>query len=140
MAAVEKIGVRPAGYVLDWPELDYGYRARWLGFTSCMSHISVLHNRWTGAQGCVAHSAARPAQVQALRLLTDAGLLSRPKLIYFWLYQPRHGRLRQIVRSVMNSCAFAATFTLRPISQRRQPIAFLHGIQDGLTMHLERRY
>jgi hypothetical protein len=126
MAAVEKIGLRPAGYVRDWPELDYG-----------SEHGGSV---WTSAQGCVANSVARPAQVQALRRLIDARLLSRPKLIYFWLYQRRHGRLRQIVRSVMNSCAFAATFALRPISQRRQPIAFLHGIQDGLTMHLERRY
>ena len=50
MAAVEKTGVRPAGYVLDWPELDYGYRARWLGLTSYMSRISVFDNRWTGTQ------------------------------------------------------------------------------------------
>jgi hypothetical protein len=48
--------------------------------------------------------------------------------------------LQQIVHSAMNSCAFAATFATRPISQRRQPITFLHGILGRLDMHLERRY
>jgi hypothetical protein len=31
-------------------------------------------------------------------------------------------------RHELNSCAFAATFALGPIGQRRQPIAFLRGI------------
>jgi len=60
--------------------------------------------------------------------------------IYFWLYQSKHRGLRQIVHSVVDACKFAATFAVRPISQRRQLIACLRGIRDGLTMHLERRF
>ena len=32
-AAVQKIGLPQADYVLDWGDLEYGYRARRLGFT-----------------------------------------------------------------------------------------------------------
>src|SRR5262249_27752334 len=44
MAAVKKIGLPAEDYVLDWAELEYGYRARQLGFASYMVHSCVLYH------------------------------------------------------------------------------------------------
>jgi GT2 family glycosyltransferase len=141
MAAVQKIGLPSADYVLDSAELEYGYRASQLGFSSYMVHDSVLHH----GVGRRAGVASRICQVGPLRLTLYDGSPIRcyyhvRNPIYFWLYQSKHRGVRQIVHSIINSCAFAATFAIRPISQRRQLIACLRGIWDGLTMHLERRY
>ena len=141
MAAVAKIGLPSADYVLDSAELEYGYRSRQLGFTSYMVHDSVLHHGVGRRPGVASRSwGIGPFK---LRLYDGSPIrcyyhVRNP--IYFWLYQSEHGGLRQILHSVANSCAFAATFAIRPVTQRRQLVACLRGIWDGLTMHLERRY
>jgi len=43
-AAVARIGLPTADYVLDIAEIEYGYRARQLGFTSYVVHNSVIHH------------------------------------------------------------------------------------------------
>ncbi len=141
MAAVEKIGLPSADYVLDSAELEYGYRARQLGFSSYMVGGSVLHH----GVGRPAGVASRICRLGPLKLTLYDGSPIRcyyhvRNPIYFWLYQSKHRGLRQIVHSVVDACKFAATFAVRPVSQRRQLIACLRGIRDGLTMHLERRF
>jgi GT2 family glycosyltransferase len=141
MAAIETIGLPAADYVLDSAELEYGYRARQLGFTSYMVHDSVMQHGVGRRPGV----AARISRLGPLKLRLYDGSPIRcyyhvRNPIYFWLYQSQHGGLRQVVHSIIYACAFAATFAIRPISQRRQLVACLRGIWDGLTMHLERRY
>jgi hypothetical protein len=57
--------------------------------------------------------------------------------IYFWLYQCKPRRVGRIVRSVIRILAFTIPFLIRPLRQRRQLVACLRGIRDGLTMHIE---
>ena len=44
MAAVARIGLPTADYVVDMGEIEYGYRARQLGFTSYIVHNSVVRH------------------------------------------------------------------------------------------------
>ena len=44
MAAVERIGLPSADYMLDIAEIEYGYRARQLGFTSYVVHDNVIRH------------------------------------------------------------------------------------------------
>jgi hypothetical protein len=141
MAAVEKIGLPSAEYVLDSAELEYGYRSSQLGFKSYMVHNSVLHHGIGRAPG-VAMRVCRLGPIK-FRLYEGSAIrcyyhVRNP--IYFWLYQSQQGGLRQIVHSIIVSLGFAAGFAVRPVSHRRQLIACVRGIWDGLTMHLERRY
>jgi GT2 family glycosyltransferase len=141
MAAVEKIGVPHPDYFADWTELEYGYRARRLGFTSYMVHRAVLHQDVGRSPGI----AAQICRIGPLEFrLFDAPPLrcyyQVRNLIYFWLYEHKPRLAGRVVRSVIRAFAFTITFVIRPFSHRRQLIACLRAIWDGLTMHIERRY
>lgn len=141
MAAVKKIGLPSADYVLYSAELEYGYRAWDLGFSSYMVRNSVQQHGVGRHPGI----ASRICQFGPLKLtLYDSSPIRcyyhvrNP--IYFWMYQSKHGGLRQVAHSIIHACIFAATFAIQPVSQRKQLVACLRGIWDGVTMHLERRY
>ena len=141
IAAVREIGLPSADYVLYSAELEYGYRAWVLGYKSYMVHDSIQHH----GVGRPAGIARRNRRLGPLKLtLYDSSPIRcyyhvrNP--IYFWMYESKHGGLRQVVHSIINSFAFAATFAFHPIRQREQLVACARGIWDGLTMHMERRY
>jgi hypothetical protein len=55
----------------------------------------------------------RAGQIPPLQGLGDTLLHHLRNPIFFWLYQSKHGGLRQIVDSITNSCVFALTFAAR---------------------------
>jgi GT2 family glycosyltransferase len=140
-AAVEKIGLPQADYVLDWGDLEYGYRARRLGFTSYMVHNGVLHQD-VGRSSGIAPRTCRlgPLEFQLYEISPLRSYYHARNSIYFWLYEYKPRLPRQVVRSIIRSAIFTMTFVIRPFSHRGQLIACLRGIWDGLTMHMERRH
>ena len=141
MTAVEKIGLPSADYVLDWAELEYGYRARQLGFTSYMVHSGVLNHDVGRSPGMVPKIyRLGPLKLQLDELSPIRCYYHVRNLIYFWLYQFKPRGLNRTVRNIGRSFAFTMTFVVRPVSHRRQLIACLRGLWDGLTMHMERRH
>ncbi len=137
MAAVARIGLPSPDYMMDVGEVEYGYRARQLGLTSYVVHNAIIH-----------HDVGRdPGQYRF-----GANSLGSHKFppvrcyycarnwIYFWLYQCTPRPLASALCAIARSVAFTMRFAVRPISYRRQLIACLRGIRDGLTMHMERRY
>jgi GT2 family glycosyltransferase len=142
MAAVARIGLPSADYVLDVAEFEYGYRARQIGFTSYMVHSGITHQDVGRAPGVVVTQAWNIGRWRfAFREISPirAYYASR-NLIYFWLYQCRPVRPRRIVRSTAQILVYLTSFALRPFSHHRQLIASLRGLWDGLTAHMERRY
>ena len=142
MRAVAEVGLPSADYVLDVAEVEYGYRARQLGFKSYMVHGCVTHQDVGRAPGVVATRAWNIGrykfsfyEVSAMRTY----YICR-NLLYFWLYQYRPLRLRRVLYSIARVLVLAASFALRPISHRRQLIASVRGIWDGLTGQMQRRY
>jgi rhamnopyranosyl-N-acetylglucosaminyl-diphospho-decaprenol beta-1,3/1,4-galactofuranosyltransferase len=141
MPAVAKIGLPSPDYFADLSELEYGYRARQLGFAGYVVNASVLH-----------HNLGRPGG-NAERLLR-LGPLSFPlfetsplrayyfprNLLYFWIYQFRPYRPRWVLRSIVYALVYTAGFAVRPVSHRRQLMSCMRGLWDGLTAHIERRY
>ena len=142
MPAVAKIGLPSADYVLDVAEVEYGYRARQLGFTSYMVHSSITHQDVGRAPGVVV---TRVWNVGRFRLefrevpAIRTYYVSR-NLLYFWLYQFRPLSPRRVVSSVAHVLLFPTNFVLQPLSHRQQLIAYFRGVWDGLTGHMERRY
>jgi hypothetical protein len=63
-----------------------------------------------------------------------------PRLLNFWLYQCRPLRPKGILHGAVNVLLFPTNFFLEPVSHHRQLIAYLRGVWDGLTGHIERRY
>jgi GT2 family glycosyltransferase len=141
-AAVARIGLPSADYVLDIAELEYGYRARELSFTSYVVHNSVVHHD----VGRIAGAANRVVfRVGSLKLrfseLSPARCYySQRNVIYFWLYQHKPRRMNPALRAIVRALVFVVGFVVRPVSHRRQLAACLRGVRDGLTGHMERRY
>jgi GT2 family glycosyltransferase len=141
MAAVAKIGLPQADYVLDWGELEYGYRAQQLGFASFMVHNCVLHHDTGGISG-LAPRIGRfgPIRFPLYELSPIRCYYQVRNSIYFWLYQFHRPRLNRAVRNVVRSLAFTMTFAIQPFSHFRQLVACLRGLWHGLTGNIAARY
>jgi rhamnosyltransferase len=137
MAAVARIGLPSPDYMMDVGEVEYGYRAQQLGFTSYVVHNAVIHHdvgRHPGAYRFSANSLGS-YEFPPVRCYYCAR-----NWIYFWLYQCTPRPMTSALHAIARSLAFTMNFAVRPISHRRQLIACIRGIRDGLTMHMERRY
>jgi len=142
MSAVAKIGLPSEDYVLDVAEVEYGYRARELGFTSYMVHGCTTHQDVGRPPGVVVTRAWKIGRFKiAFRELSAIRTYYIARnLLYFWLYQCRPLRPRRVVHAFANVFALLATLILRPISQRRQLIACMRGVWDGVAGRMDRRY
>jgi rhamnopyranosyl-N-acetylglucosaminyl-diphospho-decaprenol beta-1,3/1,4-galactofuranosyltransferase len=141
MAAVARIGLPTADYMLDIAEVEYGYRAQQLGLTSYIVHNGVIHHdvgRTPGAERRL-HQFG-PMHLRLYEISPTRCYYSVRNMIYFWLYQYQPRRIAPALRGIVRSLATTANFAIRPISYRRQLIACIRGIRDGLTRHMERRY
>jgi GT2 family glycosyltransferase len=142
MPAVAKIGLPSADYVLDVAEIEYGYRARQLGFSSYMVHSGINHQDVGRAPGVVVTRAWNLGRWKfAFREISPhrAYYASR-NLLFFWLHQCRPLRPRPVVRCIAQVLVLATSFLVRPVTHHRQAIGSLRGLWDGLTGHMERRY
>jgi GT2 family glycosyltransferase len=141
MAAVARIGLPSADYMLDLAEVEYGYRARQLGFTSYVVHNGVIHHD-VGRKPRAARPLywSGPSSLDSYDFPPARCYYCARNWIYFWLYQCTPHRMTRALRAIAKSVAFTMRFAVRPIGYRRQLIACIRGIRDGLTMHMERRY
>ena len=142
MRAVVKIGLPSADYFTDLTELEYGYRARGLGFKSYVVHSSVLHQDVGRPPGVVVTPFWKIGRLEFAfyEVSPLRSYYHSRNLLYFWLYQCRPLRPRGIVRCIAYVLVFPTSFALRPVSHRRQLVACMRGLWDGLTGHIERRY
>ena len=141
MPAVAKIGMPSADYFMGMEELEYGYRARELGFSSYIVFNSVLHQD-VGRKPGVTVRILRlgPLSYRLYEMSPLRCYYHVRNMLYFWLYQCRPTRPRWVFRSLVHAIVFPTTFAVRPLSHHRHLIASLRGFWDGVTMHMERRY
>jgi GT2 family glycosyltransferase len=141
MAAVAEIGLPSADYMLDLAEVEYGFRARQLGFTSYVVHSGVIHHD-VGREPGAGQSLYRfgPICLRLYEISPPRCYYSVRNMIYFWLYQYKPQSTAPALRGIVRSLATTLNFVVRPISHRKHLIACLRGFRDGLTRHMERRY
>ncbi len=141
MPAVAEIGLPSADYFMDLSELEYGYRARQLGFTSYIVNSGVLHQDVGRSPGVATRTwCFGPFRFRLFEMSPIRCYYHVRNMLYFWLYQCRPRRPRWVVRSIVHAIFFPRTFAIRPVSHGRHLIACMRGLWDGLTMHMERRY
>ncbi len=141
MAAVAKIGLPAADYFIDLAELEYGYRARGLGYSSYIVFSCVLHQDVGRSPGVVSRTwRFGPLSLRLYEMSPLRCYYHIRNMLYFWLYECRPTRPRWVIRSLVHAISFPITFAVRPGSHRRHLIACLRGVRDGVTMHIERRY
>lgn len=141
MAAVEQIGLPSVDYVLDIAEIEYGYRARQLGFTSYIVHNSVIHHDVGRIAGAIhRHLRLGPIKLALFEISPIRTYYSMRNSIYFWLYQYKPRPMTVALRAIVRAFVFTFGFVVRPFSRRPQLVACIRGIRDGVTGHIERRY
>jgi rhamnopyranosyl-N-acetylglucosaminyl-diphospho-decaprenol beta-1,3/1,4-galactofuranosyltransferase len=141
MAAVAQVGLPTADYVIDVGEIEYGYRARQLGFTSYIVHNSLIRHDIGRDPGAVTRVyRIGPISLKFFETSPFRIYYSVRNMIYFWLYQykPRHPTVA--VHAIGRSLFVASRFIVRPVSRRRHLVACLRGIRDGLTGNIAARY
>src|SRR5216684_2234465 len=132
MAAVARIGLPSADYVIDVGEVECGYRARQLGFTSYIVHNGVIHHdvgRTPGAEQRLYQFG--PMRLRLFELSPTRCYYSVRNMIYFWLYQYKPPRMTPApaLRGIVRSLAATLNFAVRPVSHRRHLIACIRGIR-----------
>jgi GT2 family glycosyltransferase len=127
--------------VADMGEIEYGYRARRLGFISFIVHDSVVRHDVGRDPGV----AARPYRFGPISLMLVEtspwrSYYSIRNKIYFWLYEYRPRSIRAVLRVILEVCIFTFSFAVRPFSHGAQLVASIRGILDGLTGNMTARY
>jgi rhamnosyltransferase len=141
MKAVARIGPPSADYFLDYAEAELGYRGRRLGFTSYVVHSSVVRHdvgRPPGIHPRVYRFG--PLKLSLLEMSPLRTYYAARNMIYFWLYECKPRHLKPVIRAIVTVFAITLTFVLRPLSHRRQLLASIRGIRDGLTGNMAARY
>lgn len=141
MPAVAKIGLPAADYFMDLAELEYGYRARELGFSSYIVFNSVLHQDVGRKPGVTARILRLgPLSFRLYEMSPLRCYYHIRNMLYFWLYQRRPTQPRWVFRSFIHAVVLPGTFAVRPVTHHQHLIACLRGFWDGVTMRMERRY
>jgi rhamnosyltransferase len=142
MAAVGRIGLPTIDYVADMGEIEYGYRARQLGFASYVVHNSIVRHDVGRNPGVVVTKVWSIGRWKvALHDLSPwRAYYSSRNNLYFWLHQCQPRQPRSVLRAIAIALLSLIGLMLRPVRQHRQLIASLRGLWDGLTAHMERRY
>jgi rhamnopyranosyl-N-acetylglucosaminyl-diphospho-decaprenol beta-1,3/1,4-galactofuranosyltransferase len=141
MAAVARIGLPTGDYVADMGEIEYGYRARQLGFISFIVHDSVIRQDVGRGPGVTTRLyRLGPISLMLVETSPWRSYYSIRNKIYFWLYEYRPRSIRAVLRVVVEVCIFTLSFAVRPFSHRAQLAASIRGILDGLTGNMTARY
>jgi GT2 family glycosyltransferase len=141
LSAVKEVGLPQIDYVLDWGEMEYGYRGTQAGYRALVNEETRIdHN--IGAEP-FEHST--PYQLGPLRFRLLEFSVPRcyyfvRNLLYFTLYEFRPLNVSTLWSCLKRTIWFTFNFALRPITRSREVRACLVGFWDGLRGNLGRRY
>jgi rhamnosyltransferase len=142
MAAVAQIGLPSADYVLDIAEIEYGYRARQLGFTSYIVHDNAIRHdvgRDPGAPPRLYRFG--PIKFTFRKTPPIRTYYSVRNMLYFWLYQHKPRRMTWALCWVAwRAAILTLNYVVRPSDRGAQVFACFRGIWHGLTGNMAARY
>jgi rhamnopyranosyl-N-acetylglucosaminyl-diphospho-decaprenol beta-1,3/1,4-galactofuranosyltransferase len=142
MSAVARIGLPAADYVMDLSELEYGYRARQLDYSSYVVSSSVLHQDVGREAGAMARRYRfGPIGVTFYDTSPQRTYYSTRNMIHFWLYQHKPRRLGGLIRWLAwRVVGLVLNVVLRPRENRGQILACSRGVWHGVTANMTARY
>ena len=142
MAAVAQIGLPSADYVLDIAEIEYGYRARRLGFMSYIVHDNAIcHDvgREPGAPPRLYRLG--PIRITFRETPPIRTYYSVRNMLYFWLYQHKPRQIIWPFRWVAwRAAVLTLSFVAQPRRSKAQVLACFRGIWHGVTGNMAARY
>jgi rhamnosyltransferase len=141
LAAVRRIGLPNADYVLDWGEGEYGYRLMKAGYRSFIHQDSLLQHNIRGYAGRKAIEVKRRSTTFTMYELPPIRCYySCRNRLYFSLYEVAEGRFWQMLHAVGSVVNLMLNFLVRPRHRGKQIAACLYGLWHGVTGKLAARY
>jgi len=141
VAAIRQIGLPNPDYVLDWGEMEYGYRVMKAGYRGFMHQDAVLHHNIRGYASRTAIEVKRGAttvtiyEYPAIRVY-----YSCRNILYFALYDFEEGRFYLVLRTFSGLAMVMLNLLVRPLKHRKQIMACCRGIWHGITGNIAARY
>ncbi|MGH9865474.1 MAG: hypothetical protein ACRD4H_08700, partial [Candidatus Acidiferrales bacterium] len=135
-------GLPSADYVLDIAEIEYGYRARQLGFASYVVHNNAIrHDVGRNPGAAPRRYRLGPIQFTFRETPPIRTYYGVRNMLYFWLYQHKPPRMTWPLRWVAwRTALLILNFVIRPGDQGPQILACFRGIWHGVTGNMAARY
>ena len=139
--AVRRLGLPRSDYVLDWGELDYGFRAMRSGYVSYLVPASVMdHNIRGVASFRHVLKSLGPFKFSILETSPPRCYYYVRNWVYFWIYVFRPLSFPAIFRKIGKVGLWSLQFTIWPVDQHAQFAACLRGFWHGLCRNMTYRY
>ena len=142
LAAVRRIGLPNADYVLDWGESEYGYRVLKSGYKAFIAGDAILHHNIRGFAHLTPVEIKRGAATVTVYDLAPIRFyyMSRNRF-YFALYDFAERRWRLVVRELLGQLVLMLPLVVdRPWDHGRHILACLRGLWHGFAGRIAARY
>ena len=141
LAAIRKIGLPNANYVLDWGEGEYGYRIMKAGYKGFIHQDAILHHNIRGRTSMIpVEVKLGPAKLTLYEFPPIRCYYTCRNVLYFGLYdfmEERFGFMRGVGWRVFR---MPLGFMLRPRTHAAHILACIRGLWHGITGNIAARY
>jgi GT2 family glycosyltransferase len=140
LEAVRSIGFPSADYFADCGEIEYGYRSKQRGYKAFVCLTSILMHNVAGQSMVFTSHRLGPLSLRLFEFSPLRCYYETRNRLNFWLYQYKDRDFVVVRRTLVLELWFLLNFLLRPRTHRRQIVACLRGIWDGIFKNMHHRY
>ena len=138
--AVRRIGLPNKNYVLDWGEVEYGYRVMQAGYVGYIHQDAILHHNIGGRTYKLLEFKLGPLRFKILEAPPIRCYYGCRNTLYFLLHEIRLRRLKPIVPPLLGVARQTAGYLLKPKGHREHILACFRGFWHGVTGNIGARY
>jgi GT2 family glycosyltransferase len=141
LATIRQIGHPNPDYVLDWGEIEYGYRVMKAGFKCYIHQDAVLHHNVRGYASVVPVEIKRGGTtVTTYDYPPIRCYYSSRNRFYFALYDFTEKRIWLVLREAFGQTMLMLSFLVHPRNHGRHVLASFRGIWHGIIGNIAARY
>lgn len=141
LAAVRRIGLPNADYLLDWGEYEYAYQVMKAGYKAFIHQDAVLHHNIRGTTSLVfIEVKLGPFSLTFYEFPPIRCYYLCRNMFYFTLYDFKEGRVWLLCTHGLGILLLTLKFVVRPRHHGKHIRAFLRGMWHGVTGNIKARY
>jgi GT2 family glycosyltransferase len=141
LAAVRRIGLPNADYMLDWGEFEYGYRVMKAGYKGFIHQGALLQHNIRGYTSIKSLKLKiGPMKLPVHEFAPIRCYYTCRNMVYFALYDFAEQRLRLLRKLAQPMGLLILGFVLRPRHHGKEIAACVRGLWHGVTGNIATRY
>jgi rhamnopyranosyl-N-acetylglucosaminyl-diphospho-decaprenol beta-1,3/1,4-galactofuranosyltransferase len=140
LEAVRQIGFPSADYFADWVEIEYGYRGKRYGYKTFVCLGSIVEHNIGGQSMTFTSYRFGPLSLRMFEFSPLRCYYETRNRLYFSSYEFKDGGIVVVRRALVFAIRFMLNFLLRPTTHKKQILACLRGIWDGIFKNMHHRY